>query len=208
MSVTPQYDRSYTIPAILDLSNLKPEEASEFLESIAEFSPTMVQYPSEHALDIAKELAAAGWPGLARPMPLEISSQEALQIFARSLLRFNTHGYVRKEPDASRINKKVESTADFARIVDDLTTQQDKITLSNIFKTAELKSSVYYSLRSTDVNRCISRSVIVVQRAKTKNQIEERKNLVTRLIKDAIEGAEAEERSKYNKPQTSNFQYR
>jgi len=202
------YDRPFYIPVILDVSSLKETELEAFLESVAAHRPEELKYPSDHALDVAKQLASKGYPSLARPMPLDISSPEAIQLFARSLKLFNESCYVRKEPSATAVQRKVTTTADFARIVDDLTLQQDSITLSNIFKTGALKSKVFWTVRSMPLNSRIARTVVPVARVTSKKAAEERLITVLASIDQAILHSDDEERVTFKKNNNPSFQYR
>lgn len=202
------YDRPFYIPVILDVSALKETELESLLQSLEQYKPCELTYPSQYALEVAKQLAEKGWPSLARPLPLDLSSTEAIQIFARSLKMFNQFGLVRKEPSAATVTKKVTSTVDFERIVDDLTIQQDGISLSSIFDTARLKSKVYWTSKTTPLNGRISRTVIPVNRVTSKKASEERLTALVTAIDSAILHSVEEETVTFKKLNNPNFQYR
>jgi hypothetical protein len=203
-----QYTRTHKIPVILDLSNLKEDDATALIESLSEYRPEQIVYPSFYALEAAKEMAAKGYPSIARPLPLDISSVEVMQLFSRALRRFNEFAYVRREPDPSRIIKKVHTTDDFVRIIDDMTLQQDDLTLSNIFGTAALKSQVYWTDSTSPINSRLSRTVIPVARVTSKKAAEERLEGLKVLIEDGLQLSQEEERVTYSKPGNKEFRYR
>lgn len=202
------YDRQYFVPVILDMSAVKEQDIPNILESLREFSPSELTYPSQYAVENAKYLASKGWPSLARPLPLNISSTEAVQIFARSLKSFNEFAAIRTEPNPSAVNKKVDSTADFERIVDELTLQQDGITLSHIFSTADLKSKVVWTRKQTPINAKLSKTVISVTKSMGKKSAEDKQSQLVAAILDGIRTAEEEEMVTFKKQPGKPFQYR
>jgi hypothetical protein len=174
MSATPLYDKPFYLPVIVEVEDLKPEDQEAVIESLARFKPVVLQYPTDFAIEVASEMANQGYPSLTAKFPFTLSSQECNVLFAKSLKIYNQNVYVRREPDASRLQKKVESSYDFIRIVEDLLLQQDSITLSQIFCTAEQNTQVFISTFRTPINSRLSRTVISVQKASTKKAQEER----------------------------------
>lgn len=101
------YDRPFKLPVILDLSKLSPEEVTTLVSALEEDTPVELSYPAEHAIEVSKDLAAKGWPSLARPLPLHVAPTECMQIFAQSLKRFNQHAHLLRNPDTSVDRKSV-----------------------------------------------------------------------------------------------------
>jgi hypothetical protein len=182
------YDRSFKLPVILEIENLSEEDRVVLLESLKEFQPRELSYPSEHALDVCKDMSQKGWPSLARALPLNVSSAECVQIFARCVKRFNENATIRRTPDTSRVDKTVKTVADFARIVDALTAQQDDITLSHIFKTDLATSNVFWSSNSTAINEKLSDNVIKIHRlGENEKDVEKRTKGLVKQISKCIE---------------------
>lgn len=208
MANTPLYDRSYRIPVILDLSDLKAEDAQDFLASIADYNPLQLSYISDFAEESLKEMGQQGYPSFSKPMPYNLTSTELLQCFARSIKRMNSNGYVRREPDASRLDKHVATKEDLVRLIEDLTLQQDSITLSQLFGTAELGSNVYYTFNRTPINGRLSHTVICVPKGSSKKSTEERTRNIRNIIDNGIKLSKEEQNISFTKEPQTNFRYR
>lgn len=207
--MTVQYDRSYSIPVIVDLSDLKEEEAQVIIEGMQKYSPRELKYVSDHAIECAQEMARKGYPSLAREMPFEVSATEVNVLFANCLKAFCGSTALRRTPDTSRIVKKVETVKDFARMVDDLTLQQDNISVSQIFKTGELPTTVFYTFRRSPINNRLSRTVLPVPKGGGKKAQEEKVVTLLKLIEEGIElsNVAASANNSMN-PSLTKFQYR
>jgi hypothetical protein len=205
-----QYDRSYSIPVIIDLSDLKEEEAQVVIEGIQKYAPQELKYVSDYAIQVAEEMKAKGYSAsFSREMPFEISPTEANVLFANCLKLFCGSSAVRRTPDTSRVVKKIESARDFARIVEDLTLQQDNISVSQIFRTGELPSSVFYTYRRSPLNSRLSRTVLPVPKGGGKKAQEEKVNTLLKLIEEGIElSTVAASANNSMNPSLKKFQYR
>lgn len=207
--MTVQYDRSYSIPVIIDLSDLKEEEAQVILEGIQQYAPKQLQYVSDHAVECASEMARKGYPSLSREMPFEVSATEVNVLFANCLKAFCGSTALRRTPDTSRVVKKIETVKDYARIVDDLTLQQDNISVSQIFKTGELTTSVFYTYRRSPINSRLSRTVVPVPKGGGKKAQEEKIATLIKLIQEGIElSTIAATANNSMNPSLTKFQYR
>lgn len=203
------YDRAYKIPVIVDVSSLPDESKEKLFTALSEFEPKTLSYPSEYAIEIAKELAARGWPSLARKLPINVSPTECEQILARSLQRFNAFSHLLKKPNPSVINKHIESPADFERIVDDLVGQQDEVTLSQMFGTADRSTDVFLTNRTTTINSKLSDNVIgVAKLGETEKATETRLRSIIKQIHKSIEAAKESEKVTFNDSAEHNFRYK
>lgn len=207
--MTVQYDRSYSIPVIVDLSDLKEEEAQVIIEGMQKYSPRELKYVSDHAIECAQEMARKGYPSLAREMPFEVSATEVNVLFANCLKAFCGSTALRRTPDTSRIVKKVETVKDFARMIEDLTLQQDNISISQIFKTGELPTTVFYTFRRSPINNRLSRTILPVPKGGGKKAQEEKVVTLLKLIEEGIElsNVAASANNSMN-PSLTKFQYR
>jgi hypothetical protein len=204
------YDRSYSIPVIVDLSDLKEEEAQIILQGIEKYAPVQLGYVSDYAIQVAEEMKTKGYTAsLSREMPFEISATEANVLFANCLKLFSGSTAIRRTPDTSRVVKKIESTRDFVRIVEDLTLQQDNISVSQIFRTGELQSSVFYTYHRTPLNNRLSRTIIVVPKGGGKKSQEEKLVTVLKTIEEGIELSRVTAAANNSmNPSLKKFQYR
>lgn len=202
------YDRSYSLPVILDLSALKQADFEEFLDYLNQNHAKELRFPMDSALDQARELSSRGWPSFAKSLPFDVSSTETMQLFARTIKAFNPNSLVRRDPDSSRMNRRVEKPDDFGRLIEELLLQQDNISLSAIFKTAERDSEVYWTRRSTPLSGRLSKNVVIVSRPLGKKGVEERNAYVTEQIAFGLERARQEDLVRDNKPTDANFRYR
>lgn len=204
-----QYDRSYSIPVIVDLSDLKEDEAQIIIEGMQKYSPRELKYVSDHAIEYAQDMAHKGYPSLAREMPFEISATEMNVLFANCLKSFCGSTALRRTPDTSRVLKKVETVKDFVRMVDDLTLQQDNISISQIFKTGELPTSVFYTFRRSPINNRLSRTILPVPKGGGKKAQEEKVATLLKLIEEGIELSQiAASANNSTNPSLNKFQYR
>lgn len=208
--MTVMYDRSYTIPVIIDLSDLKEDEAQAVIQGIEQHTPIQLGYVSDYAIQVAEEMKAKGYTAsLSREMPFEISATEANVLFANCLKLFAGTSAIRRTPDTGRVSKKIESTRDFMRIVEDLTLQQDNISVSQIFRTGELQSNVFYTFRRTPLNSRLSRTVIAVPKGGGKKSQEEKIQTVLRAIEEGIELSRVTAAANNSmNPSVTKFQYR
>lgn len=207
--MTVQYDRSYAIPVIIDLSELKEEEVQTVLEGIQQYSPKELVYVSDFAVNCAEEMTRKGYASMGRQMPFDLSATEINVLFANCLKSFCGSTALRRTPDTGRLIKRIESTNDFTRIVEDLTLQQDNISISQIFKTAELPTNVFYTRRRTPVNSRLSRSVLPVPKGGGKKALEEKITTLNKLIEEGIELSRVSSSANNSmNPSLSKFQYR
>ena len=71
--MTVMYDRSYTIPVIIDLSDLKEDEAQAVIQGIEQHTPIQLGYVSDYAIQVAEEMKAKGYTAsLSREMPFRL----------------------------------------------------------------------------------------------------------------------------------------
>jgi len=208
--MTVMYDRSYSIPVIIDLSDLKEDEAQVIIQGVEKYSPIQLGYVSDYAIQMAEEMKTKGYAAsLSREMPFEISATEANVLFANCLKLFSGTTALRRTPDTSRVSKKIESNRDFMRIVEDLTLQQDNISVSQIFRTGELQSNVFYTFRRTPLNSRLSRTVIAVPKGGGKKSQEEKIATVIKTIEEGIELSRVTAAANNSmNPSLAKFQYR
>lgn len=203
------YDRAYKLPVILETPNLSEEERSVLLKSLQEFEPQEITYPSQYAIEVCKDMSKRGWPSLARPLPLFVSSSEAVQIFARCIKTFNENANIRRVPDTSSVSKKIESVKDFEQLVDDLTAQQDDITLSHIFKTDKVLTNVFWTTGGEKINAKLSDNIIRISRlGETEKDVEKRIKSIQKQINSALESAKESGKVTFKDEKNSTFRYR
>ena len=207
--MTVMYDRSYSIPVIVDLSDLKEEEAQVIIEGMQQYAPQELKYVSDYAIDCAAAMSKKGYQTLNKELPIEISATEMNVLFANCLKEFCGSTALRRTPDTSRVVKRVETIKDFVRIVDDLTLQQDNISISQIFRTGELQSSVFYTYRRSPINNRLSRTLLPVPKGGGKKSQEEKVSTLLKLIEEGIELSKitASANNSIN-PSVTKFQYR
>lgn len=207
--MTVMYDRSYSIPVIVDLSDLKEEEAQVVIEGLQKYAPQELKYVSDYAVECALAMSKKGYPTLNKELPIEISATEMNVLFANCLKEFCGTTALRRTPDTSRVLKRVETVKDFVRIVDDLTLQQDNISISQIFKTGELRSSVFYTYRRSPINNRLSRTLLPVPKGGGKKAQEEKISTLLKLVEEGIELSKitASANNSIN-PSVTKFQYR
>ena len=204
---TPQYDKPFYIPCIVDFSALKPEDVQPLLDLLKGFNPQELKYVSDGVPAVLAEMQVRGYPNIAN-YPVHLSSQEANVVFARCIRAFNEFGAVRREPDASRVNRTVTSVNDYMRLVDDFTVQQDSITLSQFWGTANIKTAVFYTTRASIVCDRLSRNVIRVGRAKTNKLIEERAEKLYSDVNMVVNNVSKVEQEEFQKTLDNIFVYR
>jgi hypothetical protein len=121
-----------------------------------------VTYPSAFAKEISEELSKKGFHKFKDRYPYHLTTDEAVMLFMRSLDRFNSNAVLRSTPNTLRILKSISNERDLARVVDDLTLQQDNISLTCIFRLANLPNRVAFVTSSHPLNERLCRQVITL----------------------------------------------
>jgi len=179
------YTRSLYFDIIIDISKLKADDreaVAEYLE--LEHKAYRLTYPSDFAIEVAKRMATHGHTNLNKT-PAIIKPEQMAELFVRSVLKFNVHGQVRNSPRVQGINKQINSDKDYVRIVDDLSTQQDGISLSQIYQMAK-RPKVAFCDRKNPLNNRLGRA-----RLDLGHEFIGKKKLIPTLaaVKEAIEKA-------------------
>jgi hypothetical protein len=155
------YDRPFPLIAIVDLSPLgksDQEAVIKYLET--KYKAWAINYPSDSTKETAEELGNKGFLKFRTKPPYTLTTDEAIMLFTKCIDKFNPQAVFRSTPNTIRLQKSVINEKDLCRVIDDLTIQQDAITLSNIWKLANVESRIAYATRSHDLNRRICREVV------------------------------------------------
>lgn len=191
------YDRPYKLHCLVDMSGLKPsdrEAVAEFLTKKLEAFP--ISYPSEFAVAAAAEMADKGHPTM-KSFPCNLTNDEAVELFLKSIKGINEQATVRTTPIAGKINKACKNAKDLKRIVDELISQQDTISVSQIYDLAN-KPKLAFTDKDHFLNTKLSRIVINLGSDTIgKKKMDERIIALMEEIKAAFEIAQEQEKSNY-----------
>jgi hypothetical protein len=156
------FDKSFPLIAVIDLSPLSKSDQ----EAVANYLTTKYQawpvtYPSDTAKATTEELANRGFRKFLDKPPYILTTDEAIMLFIKCLEKFNPIYALRSTPNTLRLQKTVTGEKDFVRVVDELTIQQDSITISNLWKLPEMPR-IAFTNRKHPINERLCRTLIVM----------------------------------------------
>lgn len=186
------YDRSYKLPAIVDLSKVREEDKPKFIEALKASGAVELRHPADFAAEVAQHLAKHGYPRFAT-MPTSITGQESLVLVAECLKRFNPFALLRRLPDTNKVNRTVVKSGDYARIVEELVSQQDNISLSQIWASGNFNTKAGYTLNEHLTDSRLTWTVIKVPRNPASKKNDDRVERLMGEIQMAFEITATEE---------------
>lgn len=137
--MTTLYDRSYKMAAIVNLAKVREEDRPKFVEALkaAKLEVTEIKHPSDYAVEVAESLGKKGYKAFAQAFPYQITGQESLVLLSECVKKFNKFAMLRIVPDPSRVNRICAKPEDLVRIIEELMSQQDGISVSQIWDTGK-----------------------------------------------------------------------
>lgn len=180
------YDKPHYLHVLVDMTGLKPvdkELVAEWMEN--EYNAFEMYYPSDYAMEMAQEMSVKGHPTM-KYMPHALSNDQALELFSKCLKKMNCEPRVRITPQAGKIAKDIRGAGDYKRIMDELLSQQDGISLSQIYGLAN-KPKIAYTTRPSLINKRIAMfSIDMGKEFIGKKKMDERLVILAQEIADAI----------------------
>lgn len=183
------YDRPFPLIAIIDVSPLGKNDQEAVIKHLqTKYNAWQINYPSDTAKETAEELSKKGFLKFREKMPYTLTTDEAIMLFTRCVDKFNPVAAFRTTPNTVRIQKTVNNEKDLYRIVDDLTIQQDAITLSNLWNLANVESRIAFTTKPHETLKRICRFVLEMPDEYIgKRKFEEKMNELAARIDTATE---------------------
>lgn len=155
------YDRPFPLSVIVDISPLGKNDQEAVIKHLeTKYGAWAINYPSDSAKEVSEELSNKGFLKFKEKTPYTLTTDEAIMLFTRCIDKFNPQSIFRTTPNTVRIQKNINNEKDLFRIVDDLTIQQDAITLANIWKLANVENRIAYATKPHELNQRLCLTIL------------------------------------------------